>query len=109
MMPARSWFLLTVAGAVGCSHQQPVARTATAKAAAARPTVLAGPAREEQPARQRAWMDIGKRKEGPDAIFFDFDSALVRDDGRFGSQRPKDLRHGHSSHAQNRRDDLIFR
>jgi peptidoglycan-associated lipoprotein len=112
--------------------------------------------------------DGPKRKESPDAIFFDFDSALVRDDARtvlqkiadqlrqhqaglriegncdevgtveynlalgeqraraakeylvhlgvpsqaiatisYGAQRPKDPGHDETSHAQNRRDDLL--
>jgi len=155
------------AGGTGCSHEQQADKSAARPAAPPRTVVTAGPAK---PAPPPVAEEAPKRKEGEDAIFFDFDSALVRDDARpvlqkvadrvhqrraslriegncdevgtveynlalgeqraraakeylvrlgvpsekiatisYGAQRPKDPGHDDTSHAQNRRDDLLVR
>ena len=156
------------AGGGGCSHEQQADKSSARPAAPPRPVVIAGPPRPAPPAP--VTVDSPKQKEGDDAIFFDFDSALVRDDARpvlqkvadrlhqraaslriegncdelgtveynlalgeqraraakeylvhlgvpsnkiatisYGAQRPKDPGHDDTSHAQNRRDDIVIR
>jgi len=151
---------------LSCSHKQQISQSPTPKLAPPRVVASAGPPKAVPPPVP---VDTPKRKEG-DAIFFDFDSALVRDDARpvlqkvadslhqqraglriegncdevgtveynialgeqrakaakeylvhlgvpsekiatisYGSQRPKDPGHDETSHAQNRRDDLVIR
>lgn len=151
---------------VGCSHEQKISQSSAPKPAPVRVIASAGPVKPVPPPPV---VDAPKRKED-DAIFFDFDSALVRDDARpvlqkvadalrqqpaglqiegncdevgtveynlalgeqraraakeylvhlgvpsqkistisYGSQRPKDAGHDDTSHAQNRRDDLVIR
>jgi peptidoglycan-associated lipoprotein len=157
-----------LAGGGGCSHEQQADKSAARPAAPPRTVVTAGPAKPALPASVA--VDGPKQKEGDDAIFFDFDSALVRDDARpvlqkvaerlhqraaslriegncdevgtveynlalgeqraraakeylvhlgvpsnriatisYGAQRPKDPGHDDTSHAQNRRDDIVIR
>jgi peptidoglycan-associated lipoprotein len=157
-----------LAGGVGCSHEQQADKSAARPAAPPRTVVTAGPPKPAPPAPVA--VDSPKQKEGDDAIFFDFDSALVRDDARpvlqkvaerlhqraaslriegncdevgtveynlalgeqraraakeylvhlgvpsnriatvsYGAQRPKDPGHDDTSHAQNRRDDIMIR
>jgi peptidoglycan-associated lipoprotein len=152
----------------GCSHEQQADKSAARPAAPPRTVVIAGPPKPAPP--PTVVTDTPKQKEGDDAIFFDFDSALVRDDARpvlqkvadrlhrrpaslriegncdevgtveynlalgeqraraakeylvhlgvpsekiatvsYGAQRPKDPGHDDTSHAQNRRDDLLIR
>jgi peptidoglycan-associated lipoprotein len=170
-MRRASSFLVIVtgllAGGGGCSHDEPARRPAARPADPPRASVSAGP---PKPAPPPVADDGPKRKEGPDAIFFDFDSALVREDARpvlqkiadrlhqhqaglriegncdevgtveynlalgeqraraakeylvhlgvpaqaiatisYGAQRPKDPGHDETSHAENRRDDLLVR
>ena len=156
-----------LAGGGGCSHEQQADKSAARPAAPPRTVVIAGPPRPGPPAPIA--VDSPKQKED-DAIFFDFDSALVRDDARlvlqkvadrahqraaslriegncdevgtveynlalgeqraraakeylvhlgvpsnkiatisYGAQRPKDSGHDDTSHAQNRRDDIVIR
>lgn len=168
----RGSLLIVMFGALaaggGCSHEQQADKSAARPAAPPRTVVTAGP---PKPAPPPPIADDGpKQKEGDDAIFFDFDSALVRDDARpvlqkvadrlrqrtanlriegncdevgtveynlalgeqraraardylvhlgvpsgkiatisYGAQRPKDPGHDDTSHAQNRRDDLVIR
>ncbi len=163
------FFVATIASlvaSVSCSHEQQISPSPAPKPAPPRVVVSAGPSKAAPPAVP---FDTPKRKEG-NAIFFDFDSALVRDDARsvlqkvadnlhqqpaglriegncdevgtveynialgeqraraakeylvrlgvpsekiatisYGSQRPKDPGHDETSHAQNRRDDLVIR
>ncbi len=86
-MTRLSLVLATVALAVGagCTHPQPVAKVARptppppARVAARSPATA--PVADDAPAPARA----------DDAIFFDFDSALLRDDARSVLQRVADL------------------
>ena len=77
---ARSWFLVAVpatAMAFGCSHEQkPAPNTVSARV-----VEVAAPAPKIQPAMPPVAQapERPKLKEG-DAIYFDFDSALLRDD-----------------------------
>lgn len=163
-----SFLVATIASLVAsasCSHKQQISQS-PAPPPPPRVIASAGPVKSIPPP---ATVDTPKRKEG-DAIFFDFDSALVRDDARpvlqkvaetlhkqpaglriegncdevgtveynialgeqraraakeylvhlgvpsekiatisYGAQRPKDPGHDDTSHAQNRRDDLVVR
>jgi peptidoglycan-associated lipoprotein len=77
---SRSWLAVaaTMAFATGCSHQQKVEATSgpisQAALGPARKVAVAAPSVPVAP-------DVPKSKEG-NAIFFDFDSALVKDDAR---------------------------
>ena len=166
-MRSSSFLVATIASLIasaGCSHKQQITQS-PAPAPPPRTVASAGPAKPVPPPEP---VEAPKDKEK--AIFFDFDSALVRDDARpvlqkvadaihrqpasleiegncdevgtveynlalgeqraraakeylvhlgvpsgkiktisYGSQRPKDPGHDESSHAQNRRDDLVMR
>lgn len=158
--------IASLVASVSCSHKQEITQSPAPKPAPPRVVASAGPPKAAPPPDI---LDTPKQKEG-DAIFFDFDSALVRDDARpvlqkvadtlhrqsadlriegncdevgtveynialgeqraraakeylvhlgvlpqkistisYGSQRPKDPGHDETSHAQNRRDDLVVR
>jgi peptidoglycan-associated lipoprotein len=81
----RDSFLFVVVGVawgagIGCSHETPATRPAR-PSAPPQTTVSAGPPKAV-PVQAAVADDSAKRKEGEDAIFFDFDSALVRNDAR---------------------------
>ena len=89
-MPCRRFAYIaafSLAGAMSCSHQQEVKQTP--KLAAVPP--LPPPVRKTAPAQAVATNDGSKTKEGEPAIFFDFDSALVRDEARSVLQRVADV------------------
>jgi peptidoglycan-associated lipoprotein len=73
-------FGVALSAGLGCSHETPAAQPAR-PAAPPRIAVSAGPPRAV-PAPVPVADDGAKRKEGADAIFFDFDSALVRNDAQ---------------------------
>jgi peptidoglycan-associated lipoprotein len=75
----------------GCSHEQPTGKSASRPVAPPRTVVTAGPPRPS--AAPPVVAEAPKRKEGDDAIFFDFDSALVRDDARPVLQKVADRMH----------------
>jgi peptidoglycan-associated lipoprotein len=85
-------FLMTAALAAGfgCSHEQPQPKHA-AKPSAPPPIASAGPARVD-PQPPPAPRETPEVKED-DAIFFDFDSALVRDDAHSVLQKVADRLH----------------
>jgi peptidoglycan-associated lipoprotein len=70
-------FVMAAAG-VGCSHQQKIETTPPPAVARRAPP----PARPQAPpAEKTEFVEAPKPKEG-EAIFFDFDSALVKEDAR---------------------------
>jgi peptidoglycan-associated lipoprotein len=70
--------ITSLAASVGCSHKQQVTHAQVPRSVAPRMLASAGPPKRVTPTPP---VDTPKRKEG-DTIFFDFDSALVRDDAR---------------------------
>jgi peptidoglycan-associated lipoprotein len=79
---SRSWLVITISVTslgLGCSHQQ----KPTSAAVSARVVPVAAPVKQPvvQPTVAQAIPERPKPKEG-DAIYFDFDSSLLRDDAR---------------------------
>ena len=70
--------ILLLGGIAACSHEQKVAQAAPSKVAPAAPGLLL-PRKAAVPAAVVS--ESSKNKEG-DAIFFDFDSAILRDEAR---------------------------
>lgn len=106
---SRSWFSVIVPGAVlafGCSHQaKPPDNQASARVIAL-PTPKAPPA--PPPAPTLAKVSTPAIDRGQDAIFFDFDSALLRDDARPVLQHVADEVRGggHSVRIEGNCDEL---
>jgi peptidoglycan-associated lipoprotein len=69
----------TVTAAVGCSHKQEVATARPTRPAA--PVAAPKPATPEPGELRQVASDESKNKEG-DAIYFDFDSSILRTDAR---------------------------
>ena len=80
----------------GCSHEQQISQSPAPKPAPVRVVASAGPAKLVPPP---AVVETPKRKEG-DAIFFDFDSALVRDDARPVLRKVADTLHQQPANLQ---------
>ena len=72
-------FVALAASVGACSHEQkPAANTAAARVVA----LPASPAPAPPPPPSEPVADAPKNKEGGDAIYFDFDSATLREDAR---------------------------
>jgi peptidoglycan-associated lipoprotein len=77
---------LSVAIAAGCAHNEKVAKAPTAAPPPAPVARAQPPEPPAPPVEAAADLNGAKDKEG-DAIFFDFDSAILRDDARPVLQR----------------------
>jgi peptidoglycan-associated lipoprotein len=81
MSPSRLFVLGSIAAlAAACSHdQKPPANQASARVVALTPPPKPAPVVAEVPEPP---VDTSKTKEGGNAIYFDFDSSVLRDDAR---------------------------